>query len=296
MTRTERTAWISTAAGVVCGAILGWAGSWGGLKVSGMPVFAMVIAVVFGVQWLAFLPSFAFRTERFYDVVGSVTYVGSVLLAAMLAKRGDVRNLLLAGMVLIWALRLGSFLFLRVLRSGKDDRFRDIKQSFARFLAAWTIQALWITFTVGAVLAAMTASRAVPMGALEWIGLVVWLVGFGLEATADEQKRRFRGDPSSRGRFIQTGLWAWSRHPNYFGEIVLWVGAALVAAPVLRGWAWVTMLSPVFVLMLLTRVSGIPILERRADERWGEDAEYRSYRARTSVLIPRPPRRTPRDA
>ena len=290
MTKAERTAWISVAAVVIVGALLGWAGSWGGLRAGGLSIFAATIAGVFGVQWLAFLPSFALRTERVYDLVGSGTYIGSMILAAALSGRADPRGLLLVGMVVVWATRLGSFLFLRVLRAGKDDRFREIKQSFARFLAAWTIQALWISFTLGAVLAAITATDTVPMETVGWIGVGVWLVGFAFEAVADEQKRRFRADPANRGQFIRSGLWSWSRHPNYFGEIVLWIGAALVAAPTLRGWAWVTMLSPVFVILLLTRISGIPILERRADERWGEDADYRSYRARTSVLIPRPPR------
>ena len=108
---------------------------------------------------------------------------------------------------------------------------------------------------------------------------------------ADLQKSRFRADPANRGRFISTGVWAWSRHPNYFGEIVIWVGVFVIAAPVLRGWQWVGILSPVFVTLLLTRVSGIPLLEKRADRQWGGRPEYEAYKARTSVLVPRPPRR-----
>ena len=129
--------------------------------------------------------------------------------------------------------------------------------------------------------------RAFEWTAFDRIG--VWAIGFAIETVADAQKRAFRGDPANGGRFIGSGLWAWSRHPNYFGEIVIWVGIAIIAALALSGWQWVTMVSPVFVVVLLTRVSGIPILERQATARWGEDQDYREYRAKTAVLIPRPP-------
>ena len=121
------------------------------------------------------------------------------------------------------------------------------------------------------------------------IGALVWIFGFAIEAAADAQKNQFRADPENRGKFIDTGLWSWSRHPNYFGEIVLWVGVAIIALPVLRGWQWVTLISPVFVALLLTRISGVPILEKRADEKWGGQEDYETYKERTPVLIPRPP-------
>ncbi|MGD8865403.1 MAG: DUF1295 domain-containing protein, partial [Anaerolineales bacterium] len=106
---------------------------------------------------------------------------------------------------------------------------------------------------------------------------------------ADAQKSRFKADPNNEGDFISSGLWAWSRHPNYFGEIMLWIGVALIAAPVLRGWQWVTMISPVFVTLLITQVSGVPMLEKRADETWGGQEDYEQYKKNTPVLIPRPP-------
>jgi steroid 5-alpha reductase family enzyme len=260
------------------------------MAVGRIPIFATAIALAFGVQWFAFIPSFILGTERFYDLVGSITYIGTAILATTMSGRFDVRGLLLLGMVAVWAVRLGSFLFRRVLRAGKDDRFAEIKRSFLRFLLAWTLQGLWVSFTVGAALAAITSTYAARFGITGWIGCAVWLLGFGIEAIADEQKRRFRAEPTNRGRFIRSGLWAWSRHPNYFGEIVLWLGVAIVAAPVLRGWQWVTVLSPVFVAILLTRVSGIPILEKRADERWGGQPDYESYKRRTPVLILRRPK------
>jgi steroid 5-alpha reductase family enzyme len=194
-------------------------------------------------------------------------------------------------MVAVWAVRLSSYLFLRIRKAGADARFDDIKPSFPRFLNTWTLQGLWVTITASAALAAITATDRVELGTVTAIGLVVWVVGIGIETVADAQKTSFRVDPANKGRFIHTGLWAWSRHPNYFGEILLWVGVAVVALPALRGWQWVTLLSPVFVFLLLTRVSGVPLLEKSADQRWGGQEDYEEYKARTSVLVPRPPRK-----
>jgi steroid 5-alpha reductase family enzyme len=126
------------------------------------------------------------------------------------------------------------------------------------------------------------------LGLFALAGSLVWAFGFAIEVVADAQKSRFRADPENAGKFIDAGLWAWSRHPNYFGEIVLWIGVAVIALPVLRGWQWVTLISPVFVAVLLTRISGVPILEKRADEKWGGQEDYEAYKERTPVLIPRP--------
>ena len=210
--------------------------------------------------------------------------------AAALGNR-DPRALLLALLVSVWALRLGTFLFRRIRADGKDRRFDAVKTSFSRFLLAWTLQGMWISFTAGAALAAITSTRSVPMETLGWIGLFVWIVGFGIEVVSDQQKSQFRANPVNEGRFISTGLWAWSRHPNYFGEIVLWTGVAMIAAPALQGWQYATLISPVFVTILLTMGSGIPLLEERADETWGGQPEYEAYKASTPVLVPRPPRR-----
>ena len=134
---------------------------------------------------------------------------------------------------------------------------------------------------------AITSTERKALGVFAFIGLAVWLVGFLLEVVADNQKRQFKKDPKNKGRFIQTGLWARSRHPNYFGEILLWVGVFIIAAPVLQGWQWVAIISPIFVFLLLTRVSGVPGLEAKAKRKWGGQADYEAYKARTPILIPK---------
>ncbi len=144
-----------------------------------------------------------------------------------------------------------------------------------------------MTFTASAALIAITSTTRKGLDVFALAGLLVWLAGFSLEVIADAQKSRFNADPANRGKFIQSGLWARSRHPNYFGEIVLWIGVLIIALPVLRGWGWVALISPLFVTLLLTRVSGIPLLEKKADAKWGGQAEYEAYKKKTPVLFPR---------
>lgn len=276
-------------AAVAIGALVAWAGSTGTKTAGGIGIHWWVAAVAFGVNWVAFVPSYLNRTELYYDLVGSLTYLSTTLLAALLASPLDARSWLLLLLVVIWSGRLGIFLFRRVRSAGKDGRFDTIKQSAPRFLVAWTTQGLWVVFTAAAAHAAIASDDPQSFGVWAVVGLVLWLAGFGMEAVADAQKNAFRSDPANDGRFITTGLWAWSRHPNYFGEILLWFGVAVIAFPALSGWQYVALLSPVFVYLLLTRVSGIPMLERRADKRWGGEEEYEAYKARTPVLVPRPP-------
>ena len=146
-----------------------------------------------------------------------------------------------------------------------------------------------MTFTLAAALAASTTTTRKELGLFALIGFLIWGFGFAFEVVADSQKSRFRANPENEGKYITTGLWARSRHPNYFGEIVLWIGVAIIALPVLRGWQWVTLISPVFVTLLLTRISGVPMLEDRADQKWGGQEDYEAYKNQTSVLIPLPP-------
>jgi steroid 5-alpha reductase family enzyme len=270
---------------------LAFAGSQGGHLVNGFPLFAMCIALAFVIQWLAFIPAFAYRTEKFYDLTGSITYLTVVMVALLLSPAIDTRSLLLAGIVAIWAIRLGSFLFTRIRAAGEDRRFREIKQSFARFLMTWTLQGLWVAFSLSSALAAITSTIRKELDAFAVIGFLVWLFGFGIEVIADGQKSAFNAQAANKDKFIRSGLWAWSRHPNYFGEIVLWIGVMIIAMPILQGWQWATLISPIFIIILLTRISGVPMLEKRADEKWGGQPEYEAYKANTSVLIPMPPKK-----
>lgn len=289
MQKADRKLLLVSPVAVVVAAGVALAGSRGGASVHGLPVFALCVALAFLIQWLAFVPAFLLQSERFYDLTGSLTYISVTSLAVALAPKVDARSALLLALLVVWATRLGGYLFGRIRKAGADARFTTIKPSFVRFLNAWTLQGLWVSLTLAAALAAITTQARRGLDVFAIIGCLVWLAGFVTEVTADHQKSRFRADSANKGNFISTGLWAWSRHPNYFGEIVLWIGVTIVALPVLRGWQWVTLISPLFVVLLLTRVSGVPLLEKSADERWGGRPEYVAYKARTPVLVPRPP-------
>ena len=245
-----------------------------------------LIALVFVIQWLVFIPAYAFKTERYYDLTGSLTYTSVMVIALLAVDSLTLRTVLLAALVIIWSLRLGLFLFSRISAAGGDSRFEQIKIAPLRFFKVWTLQAVWVTFTAAAALLAMTSNQQAPFGAITALGVLLWVLGFAIEVIADQQKSRFRSNPDNANAFISTGLWSFCRHPNYFGEIWLWVGIALIALPVLEGWRVVGLLSPVFVALLLIRGSGIPLLERAAEEKWGSTEAYQQYKASTPRLFP----------
>lgn len=287
MTKQSRASLITVVVALAIGALVAWAGSQGNATLGGIPLFALAVATAFLIQVIVYIPSVLARTERFFDLTGGATFalISAGLLIA--APKPDARSWILAAMVIIWALRLGSFLFLRIRRSGADSRFDEIKGQPLRFLQVWIMQGLWVSLTASAAWIAMSSTERVDFGVLTIVGIVVWLFGITFEIVADAQKSAFKADPANKGRFITTGLWSRSRHPNYFGEIVLWLGVFLVAAPALSGWQWIALLSPVFVFFLLTKVSGIPLLEAKASRTWGDDAGYEAYRLRTPALLPR---------
>ena len=273
-------------AALVLGGLLALAGSQQGWSVGPFAGFAIAVAAAFAVQWIAFVPAAIAQTDRYFDLTGSLTYIAVTVLLLALSPERDARSIILTVLVVVWAVRLGSFLFTRNLRSGGDDRFEEIKASKLRFFSVWSVQGLWVSLTAAAAWIAITSAHSAPLGWTTFIGIAVWVIGFGIEVTADLQKSRFKAEPANSGRFIRSGLWSVVRHPNYLGEILLWIGVLIVAAPVLQGWQWVALLSPVFVIVLLTRVSGIPLLEAKAERKWGDDPEYRAYRARTPALVP----------
>ena len=124
---------------------------------------------------------------------------------------------------------------------------------------------------------------------LMFIGFLLWVFGFVIEILADNQKKIFRKNPLNKGKFISSGLWAWSRHPNYFGEIILWLGIAIIALPSMKGGEFLGLISPLFVYVLLTKISGIPMLEKSSDNKWGLDDDYIKYKKTTPILFLKKP-------
>ena len=261
----------------------------GSVNISGISLIYFCCAFIFFAQWLVFIPSYIFETEHYFDLTGSLTYVSVTLLAILFTVDISLRDILLALFVWIWAFRLGSFLFIRVKKAGSDGRFDLMKKDFWWFLMTWTIQGLWVFLTLAMALAAITSESKMAIDIFAIIGTLIWIFGFSIEVIADQQKTNFKDDPANKDSFITVGLWSWSRHPNYFGEMVLWIGIAVIAFPVLIGWQLVALISPIFVIFLLTRISGITMLESRGYKKWKDDPAYIDYLERTSVLVPFPP-------
>ena len=247
-----------------------------------------VVILAFLIQWVAYIPAYVFQTEKFYDLTGSLTYL-SVTWYALILASGDLANANVANIVIVllislWALRLGSFLFMRIHKDGEDKRFRTIKPSATQFFMTWTLQGLWVSLCSMCALTAISSDGGVVVNAMFYFGLGLFVLGFSTEIVADNQKSKFRSFSENRDKFITTGLWAKSRHPNYFGEIVLWTGIAVMSFSSLEGWQYLTLISPIFTYILLVYVSGVRMLEARADKKWGDDEDYIKYKSETPVL------------
>ena len=284
---SKQQVFISLIVSILLGVLVGWAGAQHGQSEYGIPVFLICVGFAFILNWLAFIPAYMSQTEKFFDLTGSFTYISVTIIALMLSKNLDTRSMLLGALVIIWATRLGTFLFSRIHKAGKDDRFDSIKPDFFRFLNTWTLQGIWVTFTASSALIAITTTKREEIGIFAIVGLIVWVIGFGIEVIADNQKTQFKKNPENKGKFIKEGLWSRSRHPNYFGEIMLWTGVTIIAIPVLQGWQWIAFISPIFVTLLLTKISGVPMLEAKAEKKWGGQEDYETYKANTPVLIPK---------
>ena len=279
-----------------------------GYGVNGLAVGFWAPLLSHGVQWVACtFHAFPFQTEKLFDLIGSITYVALTLftlLSTVVATQAvHPRQIIASSLVVVWAARLGSFLFLRIRRDTKDGRFDNLKPYFVAFFGTWNIQGTWCFLTGLSVWAVNTRSAAnqPPLGWLDGIGIGVWAVGFAIEVVADRQKAAWRLLPTSKGRYIDVGLWRYSRHPNYFGEWTLWVGQFVLCASAFYpddaqgafvGAGWLCALSPAFVYFLLNFVSGVPLLEKKSDERWGSEAAYVAYKKETWVFMLLPARRT----
>ena len=245
------------------------------------------ILLAFLIHWLFFIPAYLLKTEKFFDLTGSLTYI-SIMVYVVYTKNNfqeQLGSIILASLVILWAVRLGSFLFLRIKKAGEDKRFREIKTSFARFFLLWTISGMWVSFCSMCALTAVASNDGVVINNIFYIGLVTFIIGLSIEIIADSQKTKFRKDPKNKDKFINEGLWAKSRHPNYVGEITLWAGVAIMSFSSLEGWQYISLISPIFTYLLLVYVSGVPQLTASGQKKWGHLESYQEYIKNTPTLI-----------
>jgi len=256
---------------------------------TGLSSVVMAVCLAYLIQWLLFIPAYVFQTEKFYDLSGGLTYITVVIFSLAVTSDSviNIANLIIAIFIIIWAIRLSSFLFLRISKDGEDKRFRSIKPNLTQFFMTWTLQGMWVSLCSMCALTAINTGRLEVMNISFILGACIFILGLYIEIKADNQKSRFRSIPENRDRFITDGLWSKSRHPNYFGEVLLWSGIAVMSVCALEGLQYTTLISPIFTYLLLVHVSGVRMLEARADIKWGQDPEYKNYVEKTPMLFPK---------
>ena len=264
--------------------------SFNSIEMSGVNLVGHLLVMVFVIQWIAYIPAFIFKTEKFYDLTGSLTYITAIsfaLYSTNTSQNLDLGSLIIGAAIIIWAVRLGSFLFMRIHKDKKDGRFDSIKTSFSQFFMTWTLQGMWVFICSSAALVAIANPTGVVINIVFFIGLALFLLGFAVEVIADNQKTKFRSIPENKDQFINEGLWARSRHPNYFGEITLWTGITVMGISTFEGMNYLAIFSPIFSYLLLVYVSGVRMLEFRGQRKWGHLNEYNTYKKNTPKLIPK---------
>ncbi len=249
----------------------------------------ITLGISLGIQAAFFAVAATFRTDKVTDLSYGLTFIA---LAAWLAG-GSLHWFTPATaiglMVVLWALRLAAYLLFRVLKTGRDARFDGVREHFWKFAKFWFFQgvAVWI------IMLPATLWFALPVRNGQWtgwmaLGAMIWLAGLVIETVADAQKFASKSREGTRARWPDHGLWRYSRHPNYFGELLCWWGLFAFVVPGLGWWALPGAAGPLTITGLLLFVTGIPTLEASAQRKWGRDPEYLAYRQRTNRLIPWP--------
>ena len=250
---------------------------------------ALLVAVI---QWIFSAISIILQTEKFFDLAGSSTFIYTTWQVLSWSCREscqfNTRQVIQSSCITAWAVRLGLFLFTRVLREGGDIRFDNVRDNPPMLFFYWTIQAVWIYMATLPTIMLNTSTENPPLTLKDYAGWFIWTAGFCIEVIADYQKTIFRSNPANRHKkFITTGLWSIVRYPNYLGEILLWFGLYLPASSIMQGWQYLTgIASPLFVFLLLTKGTGIPLQEPQAKRRWSNDPVFQAYKAKTPKLFP----------
>lgn len=252
-------------------------------------LLSLIISIVFNL--FVFFIAYKKQTDKLTDITYSLTFI-IVTLALLFLNKNELHNyhFILVTMIVIWALRLGSYLFRRILIKGKDDRFDGFRHRFTGFGKFFILQAVSIWIVSLPFVLALNTSQAEASIAYDNIcmpiGVTIFIVGWIIETIADAQKFKFRSNPKNEGRFMSLGLFKIVRFPNYTGEILLWIGVFIYCAPILGGIKWLAIISPIWIITLLLFISGIPFLEKSNQERYGHLESFMWYKSNTKKLIP----------
>lgn len=253
-----------------------------------MNPYLLTLIISLLIQLCFFILAFTFQTDKFTDLTYGLTFILVVLFLSLTYSPLTFPQILISILITIWATRLAGYLSLRILKIKKDKRFDQVRNSFLKFAQFWLLQgaSVWIIILPATYLLTLSSPQPHP---LTLIGALFFLLGLVIESLADFQKFIFKNEHPNT--FITSSVWKYSRHPNYFGEIIIWLGIFIITLPYQQSLSWLTVSSPLFITTLLLFISGIPPLEERHQQKYGSQKKYQQYKKSTSLLIPLPPKK-----
>jgi len=256
------------------------------LSINEIPIVYLFTSSILILNSTFFLHSYIYKTDIFFDLVGSLSFLSIGLISLLLIPNIDANQILVFFLLLFWSLRLGPFLFIRRLGANNDERLEEFFKSPLSLYFLWSMNSLWVFFTSLSMIIIFSSPNENEFGLIQWLGLIVWVTGYVIEVISDSQKTKF--NKFNKGKFINIGLWKYIRHPNYLGEIIIWVGIFIISLNYIHSLtSFLSILSPIFVFLLLRFITGVPQLEARGKEKWGHLDEYNSYKEKTGLLFPK---------
>lgn len=248
-----------------------------------MYLFISVFFIVFVLNFSGFLFGYFLKTDRFTDIIYSLSFVCAVIAGLIFFQNIFLPHLILSGMVILWAVRLGAFLFSRIHKMKTDKRFDSMRNSFLKFGGFWLLQAISISILILPVLFIIEKSDF-QIGIFQWFGILIFGIGFLIESISDFQKSKFK--LIHPDKLFTKGLYSWVQYPNYLGEIMVWVGIFVFGVNIYEGAEWLGIISPLWIFILLRYISGIPLVEQKRDKVYSQNSEYKAYTQNTPKLIP----------
>lgn len=253
--------------------------------------FVLAFLIIFLIQIIFFAFAAYFKTDKVTDLSYGLSFVATVAILFFVNKTYFIWQIILFLMIAVWGIRLSGFLFIRVLKLKKDYRFDGIRENTIRFARFWSLQAVSIWLILLPAIVALSTIKNPQLDLIAYLGIFVWFFGFIIETIADYQKYQYKNLENKPQEWISEGLWKYSRHPNYFGEMLVWWGIFIFVIPILNSWLWFTILGPFYITFILLFVTGIPPLEKKYAEKYADNKDYLLYKNRTSILIPFPKKR-----
>jgi steroid 5-alpha reductase family enzyme len=237
------------------------------------------------IQFILFIPAYLFKTDKLTDLSYSLSFI-VLSLFAFFSNSYSIIKLMLLLMINFWGIRLGFYLFYRINKIGRDKRFDKIRIDFFKFSGFWLLQAMSVFIILLNSLILFSKNLSfISFNNLSIIGVIIWFIGLLIESVSDIQKFKFK--KNNKNTWTNTGLWKYSRHPNYFGEMLCWIGIFVFSIFYLDfKYILLSSISPILIIILLRFVTGIPTTEKRLDIKFKNNKSYKEYKQKTNLLLP----------